>query len=213
MRAGGCFKSAQSRPGEKKPDKTRRGKLCRSRGGGGSRSSLPDMLWVPAALLALSHLSWVPSAAGHPLGVTPGPSQKTLGDAPANWTTAVPRLLSPLASTAGAREGEGPGPTEHPEISTTLPRQPSHPEVPPSSGGATRVGVTTETPSSSKGTRLALELQTKRGVFVCVCVGKGRGGGVALAVGGIRCHLFRGAGGREENLANPGTGRPTKQLR
>ncbi|KAM3832215.1 putative carboxypeptidase X1 [Vipera latastei] len=108
------------------------------------------MLWVPAALLALSHLSWVPSAAGHPLGVTPGPSQKTLGDAPANWTTALPRLVPPLLSTAGARGGEGPGPTEHPEISTTLPRQPSHPEVPPSSSGATRVGVTTETPSSSK---------------------------------------------------------------
>lgn len=113
---------------------------------------MPDMLWVPATLLALSHLSWVPSAGGHPLSVTPGPSRKMLGDPTANGTTAVPQLVSALVSTAGAREDKGPGPTGHPEISTTLPRQPRDPEGPPSTGSAARGGVTTETPRTSKGT-------------------------------------------------------------
>ncbi|KAL7981749.1 hypothetical protein Chor_001564 [Crotalus horridus] len=118
------------------------------------------MLWVPATLLALSHLSWVPSAGGHPLSVTPGPSQKILGDPRANGTTAVPPLASALLSTAGAREDKGPGPTGHPEISTTLPRQPRDPEGPPSTGGTARGGVTTtETPRSSKAAKKPLRVK------------------------------------------------------
>ncbi|XP_007442689.1 probable carboxypeptidase X1 [Python bivittatus] len=108
------------------------------------------MLWVSTTLLVLSHVSWVPSVEGQSHSVTPSLSQKTPGDTPANWTTAVPQAVSTVASTARAREENGPGPTARIDLPTTLPRGQGDPDVPLSTSSATRLRLSTEKPTDRK---------------------------------------------------------------